>query len=266
MNNKSASKSRIRYTVDSQNRLYSWLTDSRGRLRGSKRISEGEWRVENNESLVYRLREKGIPPHQRDIYFSGIWSLTTNHQLRLTLDRKETGRASDELTLAGAIVIAEKDEIGFAVTTKNEDGVSKVRVLRLSGKWQADEENRLLFLVERASGKHDPLAFQGAWEIGRYHEIIYRYETWESVKGKRVRQSFALLGRWEITDRRHLVYRLDKRGKSILQFRVSIETATLRAKKGEIRFQLGAGKTFSRKTDRNPFVLFGKWKLSKERN
>jgi len=254
---------KIRYFVDSRNRLNAWRVDSRGRMVGPKRVYEGGWGITGDQHLTYRLKEKGIPVQEQEVNFSGRWSLTPDHQLRLTLDRKETGRVGDELSLAGAIVIAEKDEIGFAVTTKNEDGISKTRVLRLSGKWRADEKNRLLFGVERANGKHDPLVFQGAWEIGKYHEIIYRYETREGVKGKRVQQSFALLGRWEITDRRHLVYRLDKRGKSILQFRVSIETPTLRAKKGEIRFQLGAGRTFSRKTDRDPIVLFGKWKLSR---
>lgn len=252
---------KIRYFVDSQNRLSGWEVDSKGRIKGPRKVYPGEWKVEDG-ALAYRLREQGIPAQGRDIRFSGHWSLVQDHRLRFELDGHGEGQTGDVLTLTGAVLTAKENEIGFSVVVQEDPRRSSVRLLRLFGSWKADAQNRLVFVVEREEKRKNSLVFQGTWEIGKYHQIVYRYKTFDRVRRRRrVEQSFSLEGRWEISDRHHLTYRLGKSGDSSLQFRAAIQSPIILAKTGEIRYQLGIGADTKKP---RILTLFGKWKLSRK--
>jgi hypothetical protein len=127
------------------------------------------------------------------------------------------------------------------------------RDLTLRGRWQADRWNRLTFLAERSRGRVDRLTLTGSWALNERHEVSYRFER----QGPR---TLTFQGHWDLSQDKRLTYLLDRASDSAFRFRGTFQTASILAKEGEIRYQVGIGAEGRRRLQ--TITLFGKWKLS----
>ena len=193
----------------------------------------------------------------------GTWFLTPTHDLKLTFRRGKTKPFTETFTLTGKILSVSANELVFAARTKKEKGLEEVRLLRLKGIWQADHQNRLAFQVKRGTTKRGLLTFEGAWELGENHQILYRYQRRDVATGTKKEELLSFRGVWEIREKDHLTYLLDLRGGSRFDFRAAVQSPSLIGKKGEIRYQVGI-RLKGRDLLVRDVVLFGKWKLSRD--
>jgi hypothetical protein len=133
----------------------------------------------------------------------------------------------------------------------------------LSGRWQADAANRLTFLVEKADGTEDRLTFQGGWEIGRRHELLYRYRRRVSEHRLGREHTLALDGWWDIAAATRLAYRLSGSDQSRLEFQAALQSSSLLAREGRLAYQVGIRLSTGR-IERRRVALFGTWKLHRD--
>jgi hypothetical protein len=258
------STSTVRYEFDELNRLV--VTERDGadvRLRPT-RIVEGLVTTDRANRLVYRVDSKAARDGfaRRRVNLDGTWGLTRDHRLTLSLHQAERKRRQI-LYLNGAIVEAKAHALVVALHRHALDGRRTVQRLALSGRWQADQKNRLTFLVEKANGSHDPLTLQAGWHVGRHHELLYQYRQRAGATPRRAVHTLRFAGVWEITRAKHLVYRLDVSGESAFEFRASLQTPSLNARTGRLVYQVGIGLSGGR-TRTEQVVLFGTWKLHRD--
>ncbi|MBU0504067.1 MAG: hypothetical protein KKG43_06750, partial [Candidatus Omnitrophica bacterium] len=150
----------------------------------------------------------------------------------------------------------------FEVKSVDKNGQSHFQILKLSGKWQADENNRLTFLVDKKETP-DILTLEGAWEINQNQQITYTYETTETRKKPNVLNTLTFEGFWCITDRDRIGYILSKGSKSRFDFKVQVESADLHPKQGVIKYRLGIGIREGNKDRQKIISLYGTWKFSR---
>jgi len=75
-------------------------------------------------------------------------------------------------------------------------------------------------------------------------------------------QSLVFKGHWDISERHRLTFYVGGKTDSALRFRGTFQTKSIRAKKGEIRYQIGI--ELRGKKTLKTIILFGKWKLSRD--
>jgi len=249
---------RLKYEIDPHNRLVTRETGKKTRISGFRHVIEGRFKIGRGNTLIYHIKapsgsiaKKYNFPHQ--LRLKGNWSLTDEHNLRLTLNKWGRQTFGDELILKGEIVKADSSSIFFAVTQRTKEGARSTYILRLEGKWQADKRNRLTFRIKKEKKRHDVLIFDGIWEIDRTNRIIYTYE-----RGKK-RHSLLLKGFWNYSRKGVLTYDLDLKGKSHFDFKVGKGIA----EKDLIRFELGIGVSRRKKPYRKDFILYGRWKIKR---
>ncbi len=169
---------KIQYEIDPYNRLVIPDSGKKSDLPKFRQVIDGRFRLDENNNLSYRVKaplpEDENIPHQ--IRLKGEWSLTDDHELRLTLDGQGRQTFGDQITLQGEILDVNKNSLLFAVTMTTKDNTRSTYVLNLGGTWRADENNRISFHVKKEAGRYDILTFNGAWEINKDHQIIYQYE------------------------------------------------------------------------------------------
>lgn len=256
----------LRYTVDDANRLLT--VDARNAL-APPRVLEGRFSLASGNRLVYHVTRPSGQPIPSTVSLDGTWSLTPAHDLALAL-RAADHRARQTLHLKGALVKAETHALVFALRRRQDEDLRSAQRVSFSGRWQADAHNRLTFLAEKGAGDPDRLVLQGGWEVGRDHELRYRYQQ---RLGLRPDEEHTLIfdGRWDITTRDRLVYRLtgsprsEGRGSSdsAFEFRASLQSPSLLASRRRIVYQLGIGATGGR-TRQWRVTLLGTWKLHRD--
>lgn len=187
----------------------------------------------------------------------GVWKLTPRHELRYVRRGRE-----EEIVLTGDLVAAEEAGLVIQVQERHADGAAVSRMLTLRGRWEADAMNRLNFLVERRSRQRDRLTFSGGWEIGGSNELLYRFEQIHLKTKKRRTHTLTFRGAWDLDGERRLMYWLDRDSDSGFRFRGSFQTATVLAKEGAIRYQVGVEVQGRRRPQ--TITLFGRWKLSRK--
>ena len=255
------SKRKARYAIDAFNRLV--VLDPDDPLH-PKRIFEGRFSIQNHNKLAYVFSKAGaaLPEGGREtIALDGTWKLTGGHELALALHESKD-RHSQTLTLKGALVQAEANGLVFALRQDADDAIFSQR-LTLSGRWAADAQNRLTFLVEKAQGAQDRLTLQGGWEVGPHHELFYRYR--QLINRRRFSEERALIfdGSWDIARNGRLVYRLLGTDTSMFEFRASLQSSSIRAAEGRIAYQAGIGLSQGR-SQKQRVVLFGAWKINRD--
>ncbi len=183
----------------------------------------------------------------------GAWQFDADHNLSYRVE----GENEDAVfTLETSLVAAEPGALVFSLTEKLENGSIVTSLQKLSGIWRANDQNQLEFEVKRESGRNDVLTFKSRWEVGKNFEIVYTREKIElKTKNKQI-ETLALKGFWDITEKNRLTYFLEGSSTHAFRFRGTFQTLSVIAKKGEIRYQLGAEGT------RGTITLFGKWKFS----
>jgi hypothetical protein len=176
--------------------------DSSGRLNIQRKhervVCEGNFNIDAKNRLIYLLNEPdawkrkyGLGPEAR---FEGRWRLDDEHNLEFVLGRKKEGSAGQgSLKLKGNIVSVDKDTLAFEIHSCDRGGNSHIRLIKLSGCWQADEANRLSFSV---SGQPDVLTLNGAWQVNKNQQITYKYES----AGRKIVQTLVFEGFWDIDE------------------------------------------------------------------
>jgi hypothetical protein len=267
---------KVRYEIDPHNRLISDITGGKGGLNKFRKVLDGRFRIDENNNLSYHIKsphhsvlrtsgagqallvEDDRIPHQ--IKLKGEWSLTDNHDLRLTLDKWGRATFGDQITLQGEILDVDERSLSFAITTTTKENTQSTYVLNLGGSWKADASNRLSFHVRRERGGYDILAFNGAWEINKNHQIIYQYEKAELIRKKRQTHALIFKGRWDIKDSFRISYLLSGSSDSALDF-----TASAGIFKGDyIKYEVGIGSSNRALPETRTVTLFGKWRLKRD--
>ena len=252
-------KTSARYEIDPHNRLVIRETGRASHLARFRRVIDGRFRIGKDNSLEYHVKSPALSgagiPHQ--LKLRGDWSLTKDHNLKLTLDKWGRRTFGDSLTLQGELVSVRKNALLFAVSTKSKDNTRSIYTLNLEGAWQADKNNRLTFKARKESGGYDILTFSGAWEIGKDYGIIYRYEK-RDLKRKSSRvHALAFQGKWDIKDKARISYLLEGDTGSAFDFNTTLGIFSGK----EIKYEIGVGGSSAAKKNRRVLRLFGSWKI-----
>jgi len=229
-------------------------------------VVNGRFSIDKDNRLIYWLNE---PPEWRrqynfpdEIVFSGNWQLNANYDLQLHLKESKGQFQEDIVTLKGEIISAEGDALVFELKARDKAGLSHLQILKLSGFWQADEFNRLIFKVEKKE-EPDILVLEGAWGINQNQQITYTYQKAGLKRTDKSSYALTFFGFWRITDRDRLTYIISRSTGSKFDFRVQLESPNVYPKQGVIKYRLGAG-IKELKIDRSQIIsLYGVWKFSR---
>jgi len=192
-----------------------------------------------------------LPVTKKPGFEEGRWNLGRGGELALRRDGvNESASVKAEILEAGPAFLL--------VRVHGEQAGQKARKrrMRLAGRWTIDSRNRLVFEVERANGVSDALTLDGAWEIGRDLSIRYQFAR----SGKNPAREISLEGVWDFPGPGELVYTLENG--DALRFRAALQTRSVRAKRGEIRWQIGIDAR--RRLTTRTLALFGKWRLRRD--
>ena len=137
------------------------------------------------------------------------WRLNSNHELELVVTDSTDFGDKETLSMRADLVGISPDELTCIVTSKKERDVEVASILKLNGKWQADENNRLSFAVSKEDGTQDVLVLDGVWEIGDDNRILYRYKKTDLVLKTKEERSLVFNGAWRLTDRDKIAYMLN---------------------------------------------------------
>lgn len=250
---------KTRYEVDPDNRLVIVGTDRKTSLPLYRKVVDGRFKISPDNSLSYLVRSpqalpSGVP---NIVKLRGDWTLTKNHDLKLSLEKSNDIASRGELVLSGSIIDAKKSSLLFAVTTKSSDGTKTSYGLEFAGSWQADSANRLTFRAKRESGKFGILTFNGAWEMGENNSIIYKYTKRVGVRKTSKVHQIAFKGRWDITGRKAITYTLDASTNSAFNFRTGMAIF----KRDRIEYELGVGYTNKLRPKMRTVVIYGRWTI-----
>ncbi|MBU0549056.1 MAG: hypothetical protein KJ838_01880, partial [Candidatus Omnitrophica bacterium] len=254
---------KIKYELDPQNRLVIKKTGKKTELARFRQVLDGRFKLDEKNNLTYLVKTplSGDLKKPDQIKLKGKWSLTREHNLVFTLDKWKRQALGDQLTLQGDIIDVNKNSLLFALSTRTNKGDKSKYILRLSGKWQADENNRLTFNIRRSQVKYDTLTFDGAWETGRGYQVVYKYEKIQLKRKLKKIHTLIFKGRWDITEKKKITYVIDRNSNSLFNFRAGFALFQDRY----IKYELGIG--ISRKPEpvRRTVILFGKWKIKKKK-
>lgn len=245
------------YLIDEKNRLVI-------KRKREKLIPRGEFQIDSKNQLIFWLNESSSWRRKFDlpkkIVFSGKWKIDQNHNLLLDITEEEKFFQKRPLVLKGEIISTNSDELAFMIKSCQENEIERIQILKLNGKWFADEHNRLNFLVEK---KYSPdiLIFQNIWEINSQQKLIYSYERTELKTKTKTSHTFTLDGFWQINSQNRLTYILSKGTDSFFDFRVQLESPNLYPQDGVIKYRIGIG---VKQKEFRIISLYGKWQLSKK--
>ena len=187
----------------------------------------------------------------------GRWELTSNHEVVY----KSEG-LDEEIRFMGSLIAAEPDALVLAVTERQSDQKVVTGLTKLSGAWKANARNQLLFEVEKEGGKKDVLTFRSGWKLDDRNRIVYSYEQTSLKKKQGLLREILFDGHWDLSEKNRLVYLVGGNSDSAFRFRGAFQTRSVFAKKGEIRYQLGA--EINGRYKPREIILFGKWKVSRD--
>ena len=248
---------KLKYEFDPHNRL----TVTNTALRGIRKVLDGQFKIADHNTLTYHVKAP-VPadikaPHQ--VKLKGTWSLTKDHQLRLTLDKWRRQTFGDQLTLQGEIIEVGKNSLLFAVTTRTKEDMPSMYTLELAGSWQADEHNRLYFRVDKEHSSFDSLTFDGIWQIDENYQITYSYQKSRLVRKSKEIHNLIFKGYWDIRDKARLSYVVDTNSASGFDFNTSIGIF----KDRYIKYELGIGMSRKKQPVKRTITFLGRWKLDK---
>ncbi|MBI4596805.1 MAG: hypothetical protein HY737_00195 [Candidatus Omnitrophica bacterium] len=257
-----APQRRARYAFDGENRLL--IREQSSAALRSVQIVDGTIEVDGRNRLVYHADETSRlqdAPASHAFVFEGTWKLTPAHQLALTLRESEVS-TRQTLYLSGRVLETNAHALVFTLQRNGEPDTAAQR-LTLTGRWQADANNRLAFLIDKGQGEEDRLTLQGAWEIGEHHQLLYRTRARATAKHRVVERTLAFEGAWDITAKDRLAYRLSGATDSGFEFRASLQSRSLSAREGRVAYQVGIRVSRSARIQRR-ITLFGTWKLHRD--
>lgn len=249
-----------RYAIDKQNRL----VVSRGR---KKLIADGRFSIDRDNCLVYTVKEDGSLLKDfglgQKVRLYGKWNLNPDYDLELTLDASNRQYEGDKLALKGDIISPEGDALAFTVSAQDKSGQLHAQILKLTGSWQADESNRLSFLVKKEDAP-ETITLTGSWKVNENQQISFTYQKVDLKRKTKISKSFTFSGFWQIGEGGKLTYILAYSRHSRIEFRAQIESPTLYPKDGVIRYRLGVGVRGPEISGEKIISLYGVWKIGKD--
>jgi hypothetical protein len=132
--------------------------------------------------------------------------------------------------------------------------------IELAGGWMADKDNRLSFRIKKESGSYDILTFDGVWEVGTGHQIIYRYEKAGLIRKSKKTHTLIFRGCWDIMDSAALSYVMDAGTDSRFDF----ETDLALFEEDRIKYEVGIKLSSRPKPVKRSIVLSGQWRVKKD--
>jgi len=247
---------KLKYEFDPHNKLIVGSI-----LRGIRRVLDGQFKISAHNLLTYHVKapfpEDIKAPHQ--VKLKGTWSLTEDHQLRLTLDQWTRPTFGDQLTLQSEILDVKKNSLLFALKTRTKDDLPSTYLIELAGAWQADAQNRLTFRVAKENGGSDSLTFDGSWQIDENYQITYSYSKEQLTCKVKEIHALTFQGYWDIQDKAMLSFVLDADSNSRFNFNTTLGIF----KDNYIKYELGIGVSSNKPPVKQAITFFGKWKLNK---
>jgi hypothetical protein len=163
-----------RYSIDNENRLViKRETDTL--------VPCGSFVLDGSNGLSYLVKEspgwkkKYHIPSRVDL--EGTWVLDADHNFVLKLSETKDQEERAGLIMKGDIISAEGNRIALELRSTDRRGSTHIQILKFSGNWQADEQNRLTFALKK-EGPPDILIFTGAWEVNKNQQIAYSFEIY----------------------------------------------------------------------------------------
>jgi len=245
---------KIRYEIDPHNRLIYEKTGEESEVPGFRTVLDGNFEIDENNYVTYHVKKSQASDIPQQVKLKGQWSLDKDHSLVLILDKWGNQIAGNKLTVESELIDAKDNRLSFALTSKDSEGNDHIYIVKLGGRWQADEYNRLTFNIEKEKGITDRITLQGAWEVNKQNEIIYTYEKSSRGKKEKITKTITLKGYWDIAEKHRIMYVLNKEIKSEFDFKVSVGKPAGRG----LEYEIGIGASPSKKT----ITLFGEWKVS----
>jgi len=247
------------YRIDKNNRLVI-------RKKGKALPVNGNFSVDSKNRLVYCLNE--ISAWRRKyhlpgkIVFYGTWKLNANYDLELELQQGRVKTEQEPLVIKAEIISAQADKLVFEVKSVDNNGLLKLRVIQLTGVWQADNLNQLSFAVGKTVNP-DTLTLKGAWQLNKNQQITYTYQRTELKTKSKSSSVITFSGFWQIAVKDRLSYILSTGTKSRFDFKVQFETPTVYPQKGVIKYRIGVGLKERRPDKERVFSLYGTWKINR---
>lgn len=253
-------KSKHKYSIDKDNQLLIKPPKAKALI-----SSGGAFSVDKKNQLFYRLNE---PENWRRVYdlpkkvaFTGKWKLNSNLDLVLNLDETKSQYKGDKLIFKGEVISTDRDTLVFEVISRDRRGLTHIQILKLSGSWQADELNRIIFTVKKKDSP-DIITLEGAWQLNKNQQIIYIYEKTILKRKVKFSRTLAFEGVWDINASNRLGYALSRSRESYFNFRVRIESPSLYPRDGMIKYRIGIGLKKNRPEGLKVISLIGSWKFS----
>jgi len=155
---------KIRYEIDPHNRLIYEKTGEESEVPGFRTVLDGNFEIDENNYVTYHVKESQASCGERSpelaegqsrttdipqqVKLRGAWSLDKEHNLVFTLDKWGNQIAGNKLTVESELIDAKDNRLSFALTLKDSEGNNHIYIVKLGGRWQADENNRLSFNIE----------------------------------------------------------------------------------------------------------------------
>jgi hypothetical protein len=246
---------KIRYEIDPHNRLVYEKTGRESEVTWFRTVLDGVFAIDENNNVTYHVKKSQVSDIPQQVKLRGNWALDNEHNLVLTLDKWGNQIAGNKLTVESELIDAKDNKLSFAVTSKDSENNTHIYIVKLGGRWQADEYNRLTFNIEKETGITDRITLAGAWEVNKQNELIYTYEKSSPGEKEKITKTITLKGYWDIAGKHRIIYVLNKEIKSEFDFKVSVGKPVGRG----LEYEIGVGVAPSKKT----ITLFGSWKVSK---
>ena len=185
----------------------------------------------------------------------GKWTINDRHEIQYWAeDDKSTGK------IKATVLDVKPAALVLEYTQREDEQRTVTRIYELAGTWRVDPKNRITFIVEKETGKSDVLTFRNIWTVNENHEIEYTFEETALKKREKTLRKLVFRGFWDIGERSRITYWLGKDSNSYFRFRGAFQTASILAKKEQIRYQVGV--EVEKRIKTQIITLFGKWKYS----
>lgn len=249
---------KTRYEIDPFNRLIITGADRKTGIPLYRRVVEGRFRIGTSGALVYEASSPvraADTPHK--IRLAGSWSLSSGHDLVLSIDRSARDRSSGELRLRGSIIDMSGNQVRFAMTTRSGSGATSTYTIALEGTWLTGRDNSISFGIRRAGGMRGELSFTGTWTV-KDNLLTYTYEKREGARRTATLHTVSLRGRWAIASARSITYTLEAATNASLTFRTGIGSF----KGNRIAYELGIGCANRLRPRIRTFIIYGTWQVN----
>ncbi len=253
-------RTKPKYLIDDDNRLF--VADNKKRLNVN-----GSFSIDEGNRLIHYLNEprewQAKYQFPGKLIFTGNWKFDANYDLELELTQDNSDWQASILTLKGEIVSCESDKLVFQIRSVDKNSSNRLRLLKLTGTWAANEANQIYFSVTKKESP-DVLTLQGLWQLNKNQQVIYTFQKAGRKRKDKVSSTVIFSGFWQITSGNQLTYILSGGTDSKFDFKAQIETPNLYPKEGVIKYRIGIGIREPLPEKQKIISLYGVWKLSRK--